>query len=315
MTRKKSGRTIGLLVAVALVSTAFAVPPDTVDFSLVPEAGLKFKVTEAQNITIQGKLAYTDSEVEMNLDQKIDGKEVFTQTIKKVTDGRIVEIEREYEDAGQKMVTRTEMLPEPQELERSSPVAWKHFRAAWKEDGFSLVVKDDDEWKEARDDIKQRLSPRRLLQPKMPFPAGPKKVGDSWELSAKDLKDYFADTAGGGAGASEVEVDGTARFTFVEVADFEVSDKKAEKCAVIDFKIKLRVSLGDGPSPEFTLNGRLYYAIQPRIFYGMKGEGTMRIQGEQQRGGQTVRLDLNGTLKSNLKVEVLVRPEPEKEGE
>jgi len=305
MTRFNSGWTLGLLVAVALTGVAFAFPAETVDFSLTPQPGLKFKVSETQKIKIEGKLSFAEAEVEINLDQAIDGKEVFTQTIKDVKDGKIVEVEREYEDAGQKVLTRTELLPEPQEMERTSPVAWKHVRASWKDDGFSLVVKDDDVWKEAEDDIKRRLSPRRLLQPKMPFPPGPKKVGDSWELSAQDLKDYFADTAGGG-GETETEVDGSARFTLTKV-----DDKQGPKCAVIEFEVTLKVRLGEGPTPEFTIKGELYYAIQARVFYGMKGAGTMRIKGEQTRGGQTVGLDLNGTLNSELKVEVLVLPEPE----
>ena len=299
MTRFTTGNCLGgLVLCLVLLSLAFSFPAETVDFSKIPDQGLKFKVSESMKFKMEGTV--TAGEQELSMTQNMSGKQIYTQTYVKVKDGKILEIEREYEDAVQKMVVENDMMSEPHEQEMPNPLAWKHIRAKWNDDDeFTLEVKEEDAWKEAEDNIKARLNAKKVLQPNIPLPKGEKKVGDTWKLSAEELKSYFADSVKS-VEDTEVDIEGTAEFELAEITEI-----KGVKCAVIKFKFNLTMKMGDNPSPKIDMSGLIHYSIDHKVFYGMKGKGTVKVEGEMEQMGQDISMDLTGPIEMEVKVKVL----------
>lgn len=309
MTSSGPGRILlGAFLAMTLVCVAFAAPEESVDFSLCPPAGLKFKVTDEQVIRCSGKLTVGEGDPEQtDLTQTITARESYTQTLVEVAEGAIVSLEREYEDVTQKVVAETPLAGRPQEHEQTAAVAWKHYRARWKDDAFTLEEKDEDTWKSPNEEAKRRLTSHRLRQPMVPLPTGTKKVGETWELDAETLRAYFTDIGEVGR-AADRKVDGSARFTLTGFEDLE-----GDRCAVITFTLRLEIG-SDRDSYTFTLEGKIHYSLRHRIPVRMKGEGPLvvKAEGEKLAQGEAMGLDLKGTRTMNRAVKVLAAGAAEK---
>lgn len=299
-TRRVSGRLLrGGLFALALACIAFAAPDDGVDFSLCPAAGLKFKLVDEQSMRCTGKVVLGDNEQDMDLTESITATETYVQTMLETRHGEVVALEREYEDVSQKIVAETSIpSSKPQEIEQTLAVAWKHYRARWKDGELTLEVKAEDSWQEPAEAARKRLTAQALRNPIVPLPQGNKSIGDSWELDAKALRDYFTDVGEIG-GSAESPVDGSARFKFAAIEDLD-----GDRCAVIDFEIKLEVG-SDDETYSFTLAGKIHYSLRHRIPVRMQGEGPLEVKSDREQLGRAMNVRLQGTRSMNRTVKVL----------
>lgn len=288
------------LLSLWIVPLASAGPQDTVDFSLAPAKGLKFKVTEKQTTKTEGSITIDDMEPRpMNGSTK--KTTIYTQTILDVKDGKIVKLEREYEESG--TTRESDRSPEPQE--RESPLAWKHVRAEWKDDECKVEVKEDDEWTEPGGGLKRHLSPGRLRNPLIPLPGEAKNVGDSWELDEEALKKFFGKTrppTGMGEDAPEIERKASFKFTHIVVW-------KEMKCAAI--KMKLKVSAGEIMSQ--TSDVTCFYSLKHRIVVGMKGTGSQEVNASREMGSRSMKIESSGTSQINTEVKILEEDEKSEE--
>jgi len=98
----------------------------------------------------------------------------------------------------------------------------------------------------------------------------------------------------------EADVEGTADFELAEITEI-----KGVKCAVVKFKFNLSMTMGDNPSPKITMSGAIHYSLDHKIFYGMKGKGSVMVEGEMEQMGQAISMDLTGPLDLEVKVKVL----------
>ena len=195
-------RVLSVLVLVLWGVPVSAAAQEAVDFSKAPAEGLKYKVVSKTHS--EGTASQTRGEQTSELKMTGDRESTFVDTIVAVKEGKIVKLEREYEDVSSKMVMESDRSEAPREREQDSPLAWKHFRVEWNEDGEATVqVKSDDAWGNAEEALKRGLRPKRLRRPLFPLPAGKKTVGESWELSDEDVKvlaRYYSGLEGFGPG-------------------------------------------------------------------------------------------------------------------
>ena len=276
------------LLAVALAPAAFA--GDSIDFTKAPAQGAKFKVTEVNNAVINVSAEANGQTFEMKT--KVTGKEAYTHKILEVKDGQTVVIEREYEDAGSKTVTEAAMLPEPQEKDDESPLAWKVIRASWNDGTLELKVKDGEDWKAAEEKIASKLTSKALHSPLLPLPAGPKEVGESWELDSDALKEYFPSEQFGGAAGSEMNGEFKATLKSIQEVD-------GLECGVIEFTLKLTVESGEGPSMSFDLKGTAHYSTKHCFVIKTVADGKMTSEFEGEQQGVSVSQKVNGDMKLN----------------
>ena len=263
-----------VLLGIAALTLAFAAPETEVDFAKPPEQGKQFKVTEKVNVVFKMKVTINGEEQEIDVTQK--QSEVFTQKILAVKDGKIRQVEREYEDAtasGQ-----------------ATPLSWKRIRGAWDDDGeLTLTMHADETWKPAPDSIRAFLTPGALLQPIAPFSKGVKKPGMTWEVDEKLLKKYFAPMR---FGSPDATVSGEWSFIFEGVSEI-----RGMKCAVLKHKLQLDVqNVQGGGSVAFTITGPIHYSLDHRFVVGMKAKGKISQEGAQ---------DLDGTMDVEYKVKPL----------
>jgi len=286
-----ASRAVMVLLPFILAGYAFALPQDTVDFTKPPAKGLKYKVIQKRTGQSETTLAVSDREPR-EISQTTSGKMVFTQTILEVKDGKIVKLDRVYEEAGSR--TENDQMPEPREQE--NPLAWKHIRAEWNEDGECKVeIKEGDEWTEPEDKMKRRLRPQMLRNPLIPLPEESKKVGDSWELDEEAAKKFFGKPPTlPGEDAPEIERE--AKFKITGITDF-----KEMKCAVIKMVSKISVD----ESMSQTMEATCYYSLKHCIIVGMKGTGTNRVNRTMERGEMIFEIDSSGTQKINAEVKIL----------
>jgi len=260
---------------------------DTVDFSLAPAQGLKFKMTRTVVVRATSIRTRGDTEVEMKM--SADLKEVFSQTFLEVKQGKVRKLDREYEDFSGKMVVENEMLPEPRVNEEEGFLAWKHVRAAWDDDGeITHEVKEEEEWKGAGEKICKWLNAGTLLHPAFPHPGKVKKVGDSWDLDPVKVMDIIK---GPSMKIGKTRFDGTTEVKLVDIRPYE----KLE-CAVLEFTFDVE-SKGDDEEPELKMKGTAFYSLKHRIVVGMKASGSLKMSGERDRG--------EGTMKVTAKVKFL----------
>jgi hypothetical protein len=288
----------GGLLALALLCAASRGLDEEVDFARRPAAGLRFRVTDKQEIRCAGKVTRENDPEAMDLTQQISSEASFAQTVVEVKDGEIIALEREYEEVSRKITARTSRVDEPQEIEQSDGVAWKHYRARWKDGELVLEVRDEDTWRAPGEQAKRRLSPTRLRDPLVPLPRGRKKVGESWELEGPVLRDYFSDLGETGT-ATGRELDGSARFT---LTGFE--DLTGDRCAVIAFELKLEVE-AELERYAFTLTGQIHYSLRHRIVVRMKGDGPLRIASDREQLGRAMQIRLTGTRTMDRTVKIL----------
>jgi hypothetical protein len=226
---------VPVLVLAAVLGAAAA--QEAVDFSQAPAPGLKYKVVSSTNS--ETKRSMTVGERELAMKTTGEREATFVDTILAVKEGKIVKMEREYEDVSSKAVTESDQLEEPREREQDSPLAWKHFRAEWNEDGdVTVKVKDDDAWGDVDDRLKRQLRPKRLRRPLFPLPRGPKTVGESWELSDENVKTYFPPRRPrrrSGEEAPPIPQTVSGKLTLVEITDHQEL-----RCAVLKAALEMR---------------------------------------------------------------------------
>ncbi|MBN2490453.1 MAG: hypothetical protein JXQ29_06355 [Planctomycetes bacterium] len=299
----------GTLVLLALASLGSTLPEESVEFGRAPAAGLRFKVTETVTSKIAGVLGIGDDAEEREFTQTTTVREAFTQTILRVEGDAIAALERVYEDAGSRITATLPGASEPQTTNLANPLAWKHIRAEFSGDETVLKVKDAERWQDADDSIRDRLPRQRLLQGKIPLPRETKKVGESWELDARALRELFSDTTRA-AENRETAIDGRARFTLAELKDIG-----GVRCAVIPFQFEAALTAAQLPSAKYTLQGKLLYSIPHRIFYGLSGTGNIAVTGESQQMGQTLHWKLAGKIQTEFTVSVPDEERPRPEGD
>jgi hypothetical protein len=257
--------------ALVVASFAFARGLEEVDFDAPRKKGLKYKLTEAVKGRMAGKISMNGEEVD--IEQEINSKEVFTETVLDVKDGKITQLLREYEEAG--------------EDEAPSPLAWKTFRAEWNDDDeLSLRYKDGDAWKKADDTMRAFLNNTTLLHPTCPTPKGKKSVGDTWEVTEKQFKEYFPPAR---FGYTDAEVEGEFNLKLASIAEFQKM-----KCAVIEFQTEVTVSSERTSAMTIKVKGKAHYSLDHRIFVGMTGTGTLTLETPAMSGefkvSQTVKI-------------------------
>ncbi len=277
---KPTGIACALAALVAMPFVAFA-PQDqegaaatkSINFDLRPEAGLKIAVKGKMTVALDGTMS--QGEMEHTFKQSMAESQNYTQKFTEVKENKITKVERTYEESTVKTKLEIEVLPEPQESENENPVAWKSYRADMSgEDEIKLEVKDGDEWTAAAGPAKKQLTRRRLESPLMPLPKGTKQVGESWEFSGKELKDYFQDPGSDEEGM-DVEMDGTGTFELAEIKPIY-----GVMCGVIKFKLQLGMDIQSGITAKMVISGTAIYNIKHRVYTEVKLEGTMNAEGE-----------------------------------
>ena len=309
-----SGGRFLLLVALVVLrptqaqapSQAPAKAPEEVDFGLAPGPGLQFQLVETETLERKGKQIIGRDELTVDFTARATRKNVFTQTIQKVENNQIVELERAYEDVRQKTTARTGNDEPAAEKIYDDPLAWKRLRATWTDGKLSIKVRADDAWKNPDEAIRARLSSSRLRQPVFPFPPETRKVGDTWEMDGRQIRDYFVEAAEPVAGR-RIEIEGSARFQFKQFAEVN-----GVRCAEIHFQTEITLKFSDRLKPQISTTGTLYYSIPHRILFGLKAEGTMNSRGELDQQGKTISVQSRGTVRTEIQVKVLQEARIEK---
>ena len=271
------------ILAPALFAVALAAAPataQTVDFSLTPDKGLKFKLTRTTNVSGTARMTVGEEEHERKQEGSI--KEVFTQTYLEVTEGKVRKIERAYEEMTSSM-KRTGTDGDPRTDEQESMLEWKTFRGEWNEDDkFTLTMKDDETFDEAEEKFRKRLNAKRLLMPVVTLPSKKKKVGESWKIDPKaTILDLMAvpterDSEQGGT----PDFDGEGSITFSGV-----TKHKEMECAVLQLELDAESEMRGRPGPSFTMKGTAYYSLKHRIVVGFAGKATIKMESENRSGG------------------------------
>jgi hypothetical protein len=109
-------------------------------------------------------------------------------------------------------------------------------------------------------------------------------VGDTWELTGKDL-----DAAAlGGSGTTE----GRALFTFKEIREVG-----GQRCALIAMTWDVE-SIAKNRRTKVSLEGEMLFSLDRKILASVKGTGKMVIKSQDQEDGQgTFSMDVTTTLK------------------
>jgi len=286
---------LAVVAVLGLTAVTHAATLESVDFSKPPKEGAKFKLTETQKMSMKGTQEARGSEIELKI--SANGKEVYTHKILAVKENKVTKIEREYEDAGMKQTIEHSMMPEPQEQEMPNPLAWKTIRADIQDDGFTIKVKDGDEWTEAEEKVRRHFTPHLLRHPLVPLPKGTKEVGESWELDGDELKKIFPPSR---FGEESGDIEGTYKATLDSISEIN-----GVRCAVIKFTMKVTLEMQPGAELKFNLNGTAHYSLQHNFVIGMVIKGTITQEADVEQGGMTIKSSLNGDLGVDVKVKVL----------
>lgn len=287
-----------LSLAAAIACGALASPMPSiaqeVDFSQKPKSGLKTKITMTQSST--GSQQMSMGEREFGMTFSTTRKEIYTQTLVEVTDGKIMKLERNYEDSGSTLkATVNGDEREPQE--RESPLAWKHVRIVWSEDGdATATVKEDDEWVEPEGSVKKSIRPKRWRRGP-PLPTGTKKVGESWEVSGEEAHKLFGMQARTGPDGEEVPLpDMTARFELASMATL-----RDMPCAVLKMEMT-----SEREGSKSTTRATLHYSLEHRVIVQVESSGEESGSREREGpDGATVHQERSGTNKQKITVEIL----------
>lgn len=296
-----SARLLSVLVLMAAVFLVSASAQEAVDFSKAPPAGLKYKLVSRSHS--EGSMSGTMGEQSFEQKQTSDRESTYVDTILAVKDGKIVKMEREYEDVSTKMVVESDRLEAPREREQDSPLAWKHFRVEWSEDGEATAkVKEEEAWGAVEDQIKQRLRPKQLRRPFFPLPRESKTVGESWELSDEEVKAYFPPRRrrgrGGGEESPPIPQKVSGKLTLEEITDFQDL-----RCAVI--KARFSVEIGESGDNKTKLEQTCYYSLKHRIVVGIRGTSNGSTSRSGERGGRSFEVSSSSTGKFEVKVTIV----------
>ncbi len=287
-----------LPIAAALACGALALPvasaAQEVDFSLKPKPGLKTKVTTQQTSTGSQRVSAGERDFEMKFETSRKG--VYTQTLLAVKNGKIMKLERNYEDSGSTLkATVNGEDREPQE--REAALAWKHVRIEWSEDGDAAVtVKEDEEWVEPEGSLKKAIRPKRWRRGP-PLPNEAKSVGETWEISGEDAHKLFQMEPRTGRDGEEIALpDVTARFEFASIATL-----RKMKCAVLKMEMT-----SEREGSKSTTRATLHYSIEHRVIVQVESSGEESGSREREGpDGSTIEQERSGTSKQKVTVEIL----------
>jgi hypothetical protein len=272
---------------------------EAVDFGKAPAAGLEYKVVSRSHG--EGSMSGTMGEQSFQRKQTSDRESTYIDSILAVKNGKIVKMEREYEDVSGKVVTESDRLPEPRKREQDSPLAWKRFRVEWNEDGEATArVKEDDAWGEVGEQLKRQLRPKQVRRPFFPLPQESKTVGESWELSDEQAKAYFPPRRRrrrGGGESPPIPQRVSGKLTLEKITDFQDL-----RCAVI--KASFVVEIGESGDNKTKLTQTCYYSLKHRIVVGIRGSssGSMSRSGERQGRSFEVSSSSTGTLEVKVTI-------------
>lgn len=302
--KKPTGIACALAVALAMPFVAFAPQDedaapatDSIDFDLRPESGLKIAVKGKMSVALDGMMS--QGEMEHSFKQSMAESQAYSQKFLEVRENKITKVERVYEESTIKTKLELDMLPEPRETEDENDVAWKSFRADLSGEEVKLEVKDGDDWTPASSRVQKQLTRRRLESPLMPLPKGKKRVGESWEFTGKELKDYFQDSSSDDE-EMDVQMEGTGTFELAEIKPIA-----GVLCGVVKFKLQLSMELQAGITAKMAMTGTAIYNIKHRVYTEVKLNGTMNAEGESEQAGEGGSLEMKGKVAQQVTAKIV----------
>lgn len=283
-----------ILVPAGLGSIQPNNPDDAVDFSLPPPENLLFFKNRTQELTLAGEVNAGDLGVQ-KLKQKLVYKEVSSNRICQVVDGRPVSVSRNFYKADTTKEIETDRMLTPWKDQQPQPYSQLDILMELKEEGmkFKVLEESNEKYPEGRWVEPAGAAARAIeaIQHSFRYPdplliPESRRVGESWTLSEEAINNLFARApADRFSGTCKVtfaamKMDHTIRLSFLGRTDEVVGEEEVKiPCAVLTSEASL-VTHPDGKPPmSLDFKGEHFYSLEHRIIVFADITGDVRIKG------------------------------------